>query len=183
MTDIKMLPLPKWLLEGFTDPTIEKLTVYARAVAEHLTRSLTHELANAECALDAERAERKKAVAVIEALQSITREYQKQLVHAEARAQELQAEVRRQKGQIKRMAREEYDMIQRHKDTEARAEFYRTERNKNQRKAERLEEAIRAYKSECDNPAKDYVLRAKRRDEMFALLRNHNKEKDDGRPD
>ena len=39
-------------------------------------------------------------------------------------------------------------------------------------RAERLAEAIRAYKSECDNPAKDYVLRAKRRDEMFALLRD-----------
>ena len=38
-------------------------------------------------------------------------------------------------------------------------------------RAERRTEAINAYKSECDNPAKDYVLRAKRRDEMFALLR------------
>lgn len=38
------------------------------------------------------------------------------------------------------------------------------------RRAEQLAEAIRAYKSECDNPAKDYVMRAKRRDEMFAAL-------------
>ena len=43
-------------------------------------------------------------------------------------------------------------------------------------RAERLAEAINAYKSECDNPAKDYVLRAKRRDEMFALLRDHDQE-------
>ena len=40
----------------------------------------------------------------------------------------------------------------------------------------RLAEAINAYKSECDNPAKDYVLRAKRRDEMFALLREQDQE-------
>ena len=43
--------------------------------------------------------------------------------------------------------------------------------------AERLAEAISAYKSECDNPAKDYVLRAKRRDEMFALLRDQEEGK------
>lgn len=39
-------------------------------------------------------------------------------------------------------------------------------------RAERLAEAINAYKSEWDNPVKDYLLRAKRRDEMFALLRD-----------
>src|SRR5690606_31058955 len=44
-------------------------------------------------------------------------------------------------------------------------------------RAERLAEAINAYKSECDNPAKDYVLRAKRRDEMFALLRDQEEGK------
>jgi chromosome segregation ATPase len=44
-------------------------------------------------------------------------------------------------------------------------------------RAEQLAEAIRAYKSECDNPAKDYVLRAKRRDEMFALLRDQEEGK------
>ena len=47
-------------------------------------------------------------------------------------------------------------------------------------RAERLADAINAYKSECDNPAKDYVLRAKRRDEMFALLHGHYQEVDNG---
>lgn len=42
---------------------------------------------------------------------------------------------------------------------------------------ERLAEAIKAYKSECDNPVKDYLLRAKCRDEMFALLREQEEEK------
>lgn len=70
MSEIKMLPLPKWLLEGFTDPTIEKLCNYARAVAEYNVRSLTHELANAECVIDAEQAGRKKAEAEIEALRA-----------------------------------------------------------------------------------------------------------------
>ena len=47
-------------------------------------------------------------------------------------------------------------------------------------RAERRTEAINAYKSECDNPAKDYVLRAKRRDEMFDLLRDHDQENSNG---
>jgi hypothetical protein len=50
--------------------------------------------------------------------------------------------------------------------------YWRTERiERAEARAERLAEAINAYKSECDNPVKDYLLRARRRDEMFALLR------------
>jgi hypothetical protein len=44
-------------------------------------------------------------------------------------------------------------------------------------RAERLAEAINAYKSEWDSPAKDYLLRAKRRDEMFALLHDREEKK------
>lgn len=45
MTDIKLLPLPKWLLEGFTDPTIERLCDYTRANVEHYVKELQEEVA------------------------------------------------------------------------------------------------------------------------------------------
>ena len=82
MSEIKMLPPPNWLLEGFTDPTIEKLTDYARAVAEHNVKERDAEI-------EALRAINDNREAIIATHAADTREYQKQIMHAEARAERL----------------------------------------------------------------------------------------------
>src|SRR5690606_26947371 len=43
-SNVKLLPPPKWLLEGFTDPTIERLCDYARANVAHATAPLQAEI-------------------------------------------------------------------------------------------------------------------------------------------
>lgn len=124
MSEIKMLPLPT-PNGDYTNPYDgDDLENYARANVLHHTAAQAAEIEALRAIID-------NREAIIATHAADTREYQKQLMHAQARA-------------------------------------------------ERLAEAIKAYKSECDNPAKDYVLRAKRRDEMFALLHGHDQEVGNG---
>lgn len=51
-TDIKLLPPPKWLLEGFTDPTIERLCDYTRANVARATAPLQAEIEALQVLLD-----------------------------------------------------------------------------------------------------------------------------------
>src|SRR5690554_3724998 len=43
-SNVKLLPPPKWLLEGFTDPTIEILCDYTRACVAHATAAKDAEI-------------------------------------------------------------------------------------------------------------------------------------------
>lgn len=84
MTDIKLLPPPKWLLEGFTDPTIEMLCDYTRANVEHHTAELQDEIATLRAALESMKAHMGNAVmnrdGIIKAL-SETRDEQGDEIH------------------------------------------------------------------------------------------------------
>src|SRR5690554_1933390 len=98
MTDIELLPMPEGVDVIFSPDgngaaldvfIAEQVQDYARAVAEHNVRFLTHELANAECAIDAEQADRKKAEAEVEALRVRADAMAGEAIKHEARAERL----------------------------------------------------------------------------------------------
>ena len=79
MTDIKLLPPPKWLLEGFTDQTIERLCDYTQANVAHTTKALRAELETAKGQAEFYRTERNKNQQKAERLEEALRKVDKQL--------------------------------------------------------------------------------------------------------